>query len=68
MVAGDNVVVRHRFQGTHQGDVQGMPPTQKQMTSSGIPIARRADDKIAEPWTEGDLVGFLRQLGVLPNP
>ncbi len=62
---GDKVVVRYRFQGTHLGAFQGMPPTGKQVAYTGILIYRIADGKIAEQWTEFDLLGFLRQLGVL---
>ena len=64
---GDKVVVRYRFRGTHLGAFQGMPPTGKQVTYTGILIYRIVDGKIAEQWTEFDLLGFLRQLGVLPN-
>lgn len=64
---GDRVVVRYRFQGSHLGAFQGMPPTGKQVTYTGILIYRIADGKIAEQWTELDLLGFLRQLGVLPG-
>ena len=67
IAAGDKVVVRYRFRGTHLGDFLGMPPTGKQVSYSGILIYRIADGRIAEQWTEFDLLGFLRQLGVLPN-
>jgi steroid delta-isomerase-like uncharacterized protein len=62
---GDKVAVRYRLQGTHLGDFQGMPPTRKQVGYSGILIYRVANGKIAEQWTEFDLLGFLKQLGVL---
>jgi predicted ester cyclase len=39
----------------------------KQVTYTGILIYRIGDSKIAEQWTEFDLLGFLRQLGVFPN-
>ena len=64
---GDKVVVRYRFRGTHLGAFQGMPPTGKQVTYTGILIYRIVDGKITEQWTEFDLLGLLRQLGVLPN-
>jgi steroid delta-isomerase-like uncharacterized protein len=64
---GDKVVVRYRFRGTHLGAFQGMPPTVKQVAYTGILIYRIVNGKIAEQWTELDLLGFLRQLGVLPN-
>jgi steroid delta-isomerase-like uncharacterized protein len=64
IVEGDKVAVRYRFQGTHLGDFQGVPPTRKQVAYSGILIYRIANGKIAEQWTEIDLLGFLKQLGV----
>lgn len=64
---GDKVVVRYRFRGTHLGAFQGMPPTGKQVTYTGILIYRIAGSQIAEQWTELDLLGFLQQLGVLPT-
>ena len=62
---GDKVAVRYRLQGTHLGDFQGMPPTRKQVGYSGILIYRVANGRIAEQWTEFDLLGFLKQLGAL---
>ena len=64
---GDRVAVRYHFQATHLGEFQGMPPTRKRVTYTGILIYRCAEGKIAEQWTEFDLLGFLRQLGVVPN-
>jgi steroid delta-isomerase-like uncharacterized protein len=62
---GDKVAVRYRLEATHLGDFQGMPPTRKQVAYSGILIYRVANGKIAEQWTEFDLLGFLKQLGAL---
>jgi len=62
---GDRIAVRYRFQGTHLGDFQGMPPTRKQASYSGMLIYRIAGGKIAEQWTEIDLLSLLRQLGAL---
>ena len=67
LAEGDKVVVRYRFRGTHQDAFGGMPPMGKQVTYTGILIYRMGDGKIAEQWTEFDLLGFLRQLGVFPN-
>jgi predicted ester cyclase len=64
---GDSVAVRYRFEGTHLGEFQGRSPTRKRVSYTAILIYRIQDDRIAEQWTELDLLGFLRQLGVLPN-
>ena len=65
---GDTLAIRYRFQGTHLGDFQGMPPTRKQVAYSGILIYRIANGKVIEQWTEFDLLGLLKQLGALPSP
>lgn len=64
---GDKVCVRYRFQGTHEGTFLGIPATTKRITYSGILIYRILNGKIAEQWTEFDLLGFLKQLGALPS-
>lgn len=63
---GDQVVVRWTGQGTHTGELLGIPPTGKQATLTGITIYRLADGKIVEERGEEDALGFLQQLGVIP--
>jgi steroid delta-isomerase-like uncharacterized protein len=68
IVEGDKVVTRGRFTGTHQGKLQGLPPTGKQVTVSLIHIDRIANGQIVEHWGQADMVGMLQQLGVIPLP
>ena len=63
---GDKVVVRTTYSGTHQGEFHGIAPTGKDVVFTGICIFRIADDKIAEIWTEYDVLGLMQQLGVIP--
>ena len=65
---GDKVVLRMRFQGTHRGDFQGLPPTGKWVTMAGIGIDRIADDQVVEHRAEFDTLGLLQQLGAIPAP
>jgi steroid delta-isomerase-like uncharacterized protein len=65
---GDRVVVRHTFRGTHQGDFRGIPPTGKQVTTTAIVISCIANGKAIEVWINGDDLGMLQQLGVIPAP
>ncbi len=65
---GDKVVTRVYAYGTQTGELFGIPPTGKRMTSTGIAIHRVADGKIVEHWGEVDTLGVLRQLGVIPPP
>lgn len=63
---GDKVVTRWTASGTHKGELQGIAPTGKQMTITGIAIYRLAGGKIAEIWGLNDKFGMLQQLGVIP--
>ena len=64
---GDKVVTRWTARATHQGEFQGIAPTGKQVTVSGISIDRIADGKMQETWTNYDQLGMLQQLGVIPT-
>jgi steroid delta-isomerase-like uncharacterized protein len=65
---GDQVVTRFTVHGTQQGELQGIPPTGKQMTITGMEIVRVSGGKIVEAWSEFDQLGMLQQLGVIPAP
>jgi len=63
---GDRVAVRWTSKGTHRGPFQGLAPTGKPVSGSGIAIFHLRDGKIIRGWTETNRVGFLQQIGVLP--
>src|SRR5438477_9750511 len=63
IAAGDKVVVRFKFHGTHQGEYRGIAPAGKPVTYTGIGIWRLADSKLAEHWSNVDLYGLMQQLG-----
>jgi steroid delta-isomerase-like uncharacterized protein len=65
---GDKVVTRFRAQGTHQGPLMGMPPTQRRVTVTGIDILGFENGKITEHWGNRDDLGMMQQLGVIPSP
>ena len=68
MVAeGDKVVVRWVGRGTQKGEIMGIAPTGKEMTVTGISILHIVGGKIAEEWTEMDMLGVLQQLGAFPS-
>jgi steroid delta-isomerase-like uncharacterized protein len=62
---GDRVVVRYRVEGTHLGDFQGIGPTGRRVTWSGINIFRIDCGRIVQSWSEVDGIGRLQQLGVI---
>jgi steroid delta-isomerase-like uncharacterized protein len=63
---GDKVAVRWTSYGTHQGELLGIPATNRQMTMTGLTIYRIAGGRVVEAWSNADSLGVLRQLGVVP--
>ena len=64
---GDKVVAHWTCCGVHTGKLQGIAPTGKQVTMTGIAIYRFAGNKIEEIWVWNDLLGMMRQLGVVSH-
>jgi len=64
---GEYVTTRWSARGTHQGDLMGMPATEKQATVTGITIDRIVDGLVVESWTNWDTFGMLVQLGAVPS-
>lgn len=62
----DKVVTRWTARGTHKGTFQGIAPTGRQVTITGVTISRYVDGKIAESWVELDTLDLMRQLGADP--
>jgi predicted ester cyclase len=65
---GDKVADRLTWQATHQGELMDIPPTGNTVMGTEIHISRIADGKIVERWGQGDNLGMMRQLGVVPAP
>jgi predicted ester cyclase len=66
---GDKVVTRLTAYGKHEGDLPGgIKATGNQLVMTGIAIHRLVDGKIVEHWSGKDELGFLQQLGVIPQP
>jgi steroid delta-isomerase-like uncharacterized protein len=68
MAEGDLVATRVTVRGTHQGEFMGIPPTNRQVTISGIGIHRITGGRITAHWPVPDLLGMMQQLGVIPAP
>ena len=65
---GDTVAARVAFRGTHRGEFQGIPPTDKEVNFTSIEFDRVVDGKVEEHWVEIDLLRVMGQLGALPEP
>jgi steroid delta-isomerase-like uncharacterized protein len=69
LVEGDMVVVRWSWQGTHQRQPASSPapPTGKHVTTSGLTLVRFDGEKTVEEWVYQDNLGYLQQIGVVPD-
>src|SRR4051794_5019194 len=67
LAEGDQVAVRWHWTGTHQGSFRGFPPTGKAVTNTGAGIFRLGGGKIVASVLETDRLGFLEQIGVVPE-
>jgi steroid delta-isomerase-like uncharacterized protein len=66
LVADDeNVSFAYTITGTHQGDFNGIPATNKRIKARGMQISRFENGKMVERWGSSDELGILKQLGVL---
>jgi predicted ester cyclase len=64
---GDDVAVRLRFEGTHTGDLMGVPASGQQLSVEGVAFLRIVGGKVARFWGFLDQVGLVRQMKALPT-
>lgn len=67
LASGDTVVTRWTATGTHQGTLNGIPPTGKRATVTGLVLTHLSNGKIAEDFVNWDTLGLMRQIGVFPE-
>jgi predicted ester cyclase len=65
---GDLVVSRIVGRGVHEGELLGIPATNRDVETDGIAIHRVRDGKIVEYWVVVDVARVLQQMGALPGP
>jgi predicted ester cyclase len=65
---GDRVAARTVWEGTHSGELRGIPPTGKRIAISAFIIDRIRDGKIVEHWSLFDQMGMMQQVGVVAAP
>jgi len=65
---GDLVVEHFTASGTQQGEIFGVPASDRTVTVPGINIWRLRDGRIAERWGRLDELGLMRQLGLVSLP
>lgn len=64
---GDKVVTRLRAIGRHDGDLPGIPRTGNELDVTATVIHRIENGKLAEHWSNKDVLAFLQQVEVIPE-
>ncbi len=62
---GDKLWVRLSYTGTHTGELFGIAPTGKKITTTAVDIYRIVNGKLAEYWNVTDKLDLLKPLGVV---
>ena len=62
---GETVAVRGTMEGTHEGELMGIAPTDKRVNAQQSHWFRVVDGKLAEHWAVRDDLVMLQQLGVM---
>lgn len=62
LVDGDEVAVRYRWSGTHEGEFAGVAATGNSVETTSLTLMRLEDDRLAELFIYGDSADLLNQL------
>jgi steroid delta-isomerase-like uncharacterized protein len=65
---GDKVATRYTLEGTHEGELFGVPPTGQRLSIKSFTAERVSEGKIREHWRVSDNLDMMQQLGVIPPP
>ena len=68
LVDGDRVAWRYTFRGRHTGEFMGVPPSGNQVEITGIDLGVVRDGKLAEWWSEVDMLDVMTQIGAIEPP
>ena len=66
VVAGDRVVGRFTYRGTHGGPLYGIPATGNPIEMRSIDIWRTENGSFVEHWDELNYVELFQQIGIIP--
>jgi steroid delta-isomerase-like uncharacterized protein len=65
---GDKVGIWYTAHGTHKGEFEGIPPTNRQVSWFGFDLLRVKSGKIVQGRFIDDSLGLMRQLGATLSP
>lgn len=64
---GDKVSVRWTWKGTNTGSFRGFPASNNEVIDNAIAVYEFSGGKIIKAWIQSDKLGFLQQIGILPE-
>jgi steroid delta-isomerase-like uncharacterized protein len=64
---GDKVATRYTIEGTHEGELFGVPPTGRRLSIESMTVERVSGGKIIEHRRITDTLDMMQQLGVVPE-
>ena len=67
MAEGDKVILRWTWTGTNTQPFRGIPASNKTVTDNAIVIYQLRDGKVINAWIQGDRLGVLMQIGLIPK-
>ena len=65
---GDTVVVRVVVEGTHKGNLLGIPASGKHLRWDGVDLYRLANGKVTDDWAGDDWLAIMVQAGAFKPP
>jgi len=65
---GNRVIVRARLKGKHEGELNGIPPTHKEVEFPFVVGYEIEKNKIISHWLIADQMMLMEQLGVMNQP
>lgn len=67
MADGDKVILRWTWTATHAMPFRGIPASNKAVTDNAIVIYQLKEGKVINAWIQGDRLGVLVQMGLIPQ-
>ena len=68
LAEGEKVATRYTLEGTHEGELFGVPPTGKRLSIRSMTVERVSEGRIRDHWRVTDTLEMMQQLGVVPEP
>src|SRR5215208_8519377 len=64
----DKVATRYTLEGTHEGELFGVPPTSQRLSIKSMTVERVSEGRIQDHWRVSDNLDMMQQLGVVSEP